>query len=254
MKNKMLAFFVVLILGSVLLCSCMHEHQLGQWRISKEATCENSGLQVRSCAGCEYQESASIAPTGHRETVIKATAATCTVPGSTEGIKCADCGKTIKASTTIAAKGHSEDANGRCTKCGADVMLETIRKNLDVKLIVEKPGSSMNLRVGVDFINNTKYTMTLSEGSGDYSFSAKANGKVLTPEAAAVLYPNQTKKLKYYSYWYKLFSPESGDYFYCDNQSTAFVKLRIDGKTFYIKFDTSGVIAVGTSYQSVDWD
>ena len=50
---------------------------------------------------------------------IPAVEATCTTAGSTEGLKCSDCGKILTAVTTIPATGHNYGANGTCTNgCG----------------------------------------------------------------------------------------------------------------------------------------
>lgn len=54
---------------------------------------------------------------GNKET-LPAVAATCTAPGMTEGVKCADCGEIITAQAEIPALGHTWE-NGTCKTCGA---------------------------------------------------------------------------------------------------------------------------------------
>lgn len=42
-----------------------HAHELGEWKITKEATCTKSGEEQRSCEGCSYVETKEISVLGH---------------------------------------------------------------------------------------------------------------------------------------------------------------------------------------------
>lgn len=45
--------------------TALASHALGSWEVYWEATCIYSGVEVRSCANCEYEESRDIKPLGH---------------------------------------------------------------------------------------------------------------------------------------------------------------------------------------------
>ena len=87
------------------------EHKFGDWQITKEATCSESGNKKRICsdADCGYVEEVTIPATGHKwesnYTVDKVP--TCTGEGS-ESIHCSACDAKKEGSIkTIKATGHS---------------------------------------------------------------------------------------------------------------------------------------------------
>ena len=73
----------------------VHEHEWGPWEIAKEATCESSGKQVRTCTTCrEGKEEKEIPAKGHSWSDWSVTkAATCAADGE-KTRKCSVCGKT----------------------------------------------------------------------------------------------------------------------------------------------------------------
>ena len=60
-------------------------HDWGEWIVRMEATCEQSGTEVRICARCGDTETREIPAKGHTPTAIPAVAATCAAGGKTEG-------------------------------------------------------------------------------------------------------------------------------------------------------------------------
>lgn len=85
-----------------------HSHTMGNWQIVTAATCDKAGSQMRTCSGCSYTETETIAAKGHTEVIDKAVAATCTTSGKTQGKHCSVCNTVITAQTVIAPKGHTE--------------------------------------------------------------------------------------------------------------------------------------------------
>ena len=105
----------VLEKGSVIPSKNEHpEHTYGDWKVVKEATCNNDGEQRRYCSGCEMYETQIIKALGHSEVVDKAVEATCTTAGKTEGKHCSVCNTVLVAQTEVPANGHKWD-NGTVT-------------------------------------------------------------------------------------------------------------------------------------------
>ena len=58
--KKLIGFFIlILTLTSILLSSCMHEHSFGAWITTREATCNEQGVEQRVC-DCGEEETRSI--------------------------------------------------------------------------------------------------------------------------------------------------------------------------------------------------
>ena len=57
-------------------------HDLGEWIVSKEATCTENGEEIRECSRCDHTETRYVDATGHSYTAI-VTASTCTEQGYT---------------------------------------------------------------------------------------------------------------------------------------------------------------------------
>ena len=84
-------------------------------KVTKEATCTETGEKTYTCTTCQKTRTESIAKTGHTEVKDAAVAATCESEGKTEGSHCSVCGAVIKAQESIPAIGHIWD-NGKVTK------------------------------------------------------------------------------------------------------------------------------------------
>ena len=94
-----------------------HEHSFGQWVVTKEATCTETGVETRTCA-CGETETREVAALGHIEMTVPAVEPTCTEDGLTEGKKCAVCGEILVAQEVIPATGHAWKGTG-CENCDA---------------------------------------------------------------------------------------------------------------------------------------
>lgn len=80
---------------------------IGEWTVTKPATCTESGVKARKCSRCKETEKETIPATGHTEAEDAAVAATCTTAGKTAGSHCLVCNTIIKAQEEIPATGHS---------------------------------------------------------------------------------------------------------------------------------------------------
>ena len=132
MKKRIITIVIVLVI-SLLVTACSHEHSYGEWIITKEATCTEDGIQERTCEKNDDTQTETIPATGHSygEWVVTKEAA-CTE----DGIQERTCEKNDDTQTeTIPATGHSFDewevvkdptcqAEGEqkrvCSKCGAE--------------------------------------------------------------------------------------------------------------------------------------
>lgn len=75
---------------------------------TKEPTCTENGELVYACKICGKTKSEEIPAFGHTEVIDEAVAATCEIPGKTEGSHCSLCGAIIKKQEETPALGHKE--------------------------------------------------------------------------------------------------------------------------------------------------
>ena len=67
-------------------------HSWDNGKVTKEATCTETGEKTYTCITCQKTKTESIAKTGHTEVKDAAIAATCESEGKTEGSHCDVCG------------------------------------------------------------------------------------------------------------------------------------------------------------------
>lgn len=98
-----------------------HIHGFGEWYVSENATCTESGVRIRSCE-CGENQSEAIPANGHVEENLSAKESTCTETGLTEGKKCSICGEILAAQQEVPLKAHAEvideETDATCTKTG----------------------------------------------------------------------------------------------------------------------------------------
>ena len=84
--------------------NCADGHTYGEWTITEEATCLETGTQTRICTVCDESETRKIAATGHTFGAWELTTApTCTVKG--EETRVCECGEAEKRE--VVATGHT---------------------------------------------------------------------------------------------------------------------------------------------------
>ena len=81
-------------------------HKMGEFSVTKPATCKEEGEERADCENCDYFEVKAIGKLAHNEEILPAVAPTCTESGLTEGKKCTVCGEIITAQKTVNALGH----------------------------------------------------------------------------------------------------------------------------------------------------
>ena len=94
-----------------------HVHSWGTWSVVTKATCEQPGLEKRSCA-CGQTQTRNTSALGHTKVTDSGTPATCTESGISDGTHCSVCGKVLEAQTVIQPLGHSFGENNKCVRCG----------------------------------------------------------------------------------------------------------------------------------------
>lgn len=98
-----------------------HEHEWGDWKTTKEASCESGGEETRKCKKCDETETRPTEPLGHLWEEVGRDEATCDAPGHID-YKCSRCDKT--ASEPIPQKtegcGGGDDEGGGSDDGGGD--------------------------------------------------------------------------------------------------------------------------------------
>ena len=85
------------------------QHTFDNWKITKQATCNEAGELVRTCSKCFNMETVTIEKNeAHTEVIDEAVPATCTKTGLTEGKHCSVCNIVLIAQTTVKTKAHTE--------------------------------------------------------------------------------------------------------------------------------------------------
>lgn len=138
MKNRIFPLFctAIFVLCGCFLASC-HEHAL-QWTVKKEATCEQTGIEIQKCDGCdETGESREIPATGHREGDWNVTTeATCEKPGE-KSLLCANCGAVLKTETLAVTDHEYGDwtsvVDATCTESGREVRACRFCRNTETR-------------------------------------------------------------------------------------------------------------------------
>lgn len=117
-QSILLVGLVALVL-SLTACGESHTHNFSEWTITKEATCNNDGIESRTCS-CGETETRSV--TGYHSwvhgNVIKEP--TCGNYGTQEQT-CSLCNETV--TFDLDRLGHTADTNGKCIRCGITVLV-----------------------------------------------------------------------------------------------------------------------------------
>jgi len=81
-------------------------HSYGEWIIDEEATCSEKGTKSRVCGSCGEVTVLEIAAKGHTEVIDNAVIATCEKEGLTEGKHCTVCNAVTVAQKTVNKLAH----------------------------------------------------------------------------------------------------------------------------------------------------
>ncbi len=170
--------FATIILSLILIISCQpevkHEHKWGEWTVSKEATCTESGISIRKCISCGEQdeETSQIKALGHKlgetaTTVDKA--ATCGEDGS-ETYSCTrkGCDYTEKKTVPATGKhtyGDEQTKAATCTEDGKKYQICSVCDNEKVNEVIEALGH----KLGETATTVTKAATCGKDGSETYS-------------------------------------------------------------------------------------
>jgi len=92
-------------------------HDFGDWKTTKEATCQAEGEAIRTCADCGATEKDVLSKLNHAPETIPGKKPTCTIEGKTEGKRCSVCFEMIVVPGPIPPKGHQFE-DGMCAVCG----------------------------------------------------------------------------------------------------------------------------------------
>ena len=162
MKRKLTSIVFILVLCVLVACVVVgckkHAHDFGEWTVTKEATCIDSGLRTRSCSGCDISEQETIPALNHDYSWSEGVLPTCTEGGSVGHYECLRCHKyfdvdknlveniTLKASHSVGSliaevkatcEKEGVKAHYHCSVCNRDldesmnVLSSTVLEKID---------------------------------------------------------------------------------------------------------------------------
>lgn len=210
MKKKILLVIITIIIGSITLSSCVifHRHKyeevvkkatcvedgeiyqececgsrknvekieatghsFGEGTIAKQATCLETGLEIKICSKCNYSEGKTIPIANHKENIVPQVYPTCTKIGSTQGAICEWCERVLWGFTTISNTGHIY-VNGICSVCGdtyySDGLEYTYNKTQGGYYEVSDVGDCTEQYIIIPSIYNNRSVLSI----GELAFSA----------------------------------------------------------------------------------
>ena len=92
------------------------EHTWDSGKITKAATCKESGIKTYTCTNCNTTKTEEIPATGHQHTELRnVKETTCAQEGYTGDTYCKDCGTKLSSGKTVSKKDHTWDI-GKITK------------------------------------------------------------------------------------------------------------------------------------------
>ena len=113
---KILKLSAMVMLLIIMLVSCggadSHECTFGEWQITDEPSCTETGRRVRYCNSllCLNFESEAILALGHDEFELPSVDATCYSEGLTAGKKCSRCKLVTSEQSAVEKNAHTEEA------------------------------------------------------------------------------------------------------------------------------------------------
>ena len=149
-------------------------HTYGEWIVSQEPTCLESGSRYQVCSVCGKSVSEVIPAKGHTAVTDPARAATCKAYGLTEGSHCSVCNAVLKAQQTVNALGH-DYVFSVCSRCGEKEYFDcliTMYDALNAEKIVkdnrDKDGNIIPL-AGYRYDGNGFHTVSPTYTSGPFA-------------------------------------------------------------------------------------
>ena len=101
--KKYIIPILALLLCLVCFASCEKEckHEWSDWKVTKEPTCAEKGIQSHTCEKCDEREREYIDTIAHTEEVVKGYESTCQKEGLSDGKWCTVCGVTTVEQTAL---------------------------------------------------------------------------------------------------------------------------------------------------------
>ena len=118
---KLFAIWLFLSVSLLLLNSCNdeHVHQLTEWVVITESTCQSQGERMRYCIekGCDFSETATIEKLPHTQVIDEEIPATCISVGYTAGAHCQYCNAVLVERSEITILSDHSYIDGICNIC-----------------------------------------------------------------------------------------------------------------------------------------
>lgn len=197
---KLLAVCFVLSF-SLLLFSCgeNHVHQLTDWVVITESTCQSQGERLRYCTkkDCDFSESEIIEKLPHTIVIDDAVPATCSSVGYTEGSHCRCCNTVLVEQCEIAMLSEHNYIYGICDMCHSSK--ELVAKEFDTELPtfhIYTAGATIPDRSHPDYKDYAECQISLTDGS---SIEFNEMAKIRIRGTSSRWFEKKGYKIKFYS-------------------------------------------------------
>ncbi len=255
-----------------------HEHQWGDPKVTKKATCQEEGILSYTCSICNETMEEAIPITDHDPVTLPPVPANCQKTGLTEGVSCSMCGLVFTQQSILPKTGHSwKDSvtpakigkNGKlvssCTVCGA-AKKTTIPKIKPVSLskteyvydgTVKKPTLTIKNADNETLKEGEDYTLKYSKGckkigaytvtvtfKGNYSGSKTLKFKILPGRVTNLKVTPQSGR-KFKLTWNKVEGAKKYAVYYATSKNGSYSKLGSFSKN---TLTTSAIFTAGKTY------
>ncbi|MBQ9070736.1 MAG: CotH kinase family protein [Clostridia bacterium] len=198
---KILAVWFTLFVSLLLINSCNeeHVHQLTEWIVITESTCQSQGESMRYCTekGCGFSENATIEKLPHTQVLDEEVPATCISAGYTAGAHCQYCDAVLVERFEIAMLSEHNYIDGICNMCYSSK--ELVSKEFDDQIptfYIYTNGATIPDRSHPNYKDYAECQISLNDGS---LIAFDETAKIRIRGTSSRWFEKKGYKIKFYS-------------------------------------------------------